>query len=205
MQAWNSVSKTFADCTMISQSPSTQIKLPEPFASTPRYPLILGPSPIHLLQRISDDLGGRVRVYAKRDDVVSGNAHGGNKTRKLEYLVADALANGCDTLISVGAVQSNHTRQVAAVAARLGLRARLVQEHWVDKLDPGYENIGNAHVSKLMGADVHVEMRAESGFQRKNSLRLLLEECKKNGEKPYYIPAGASDHPLGGLGFARGF
>ena len=193
----------FGNRIMLNQSPSMVVQLPDPFASIPRYPLLLGPSPIHLLHRITDDLGGRVQVYAKRDDLVSGHAHGGSKIRKLEYLIADALASDCDTLISVGAVQSNHTRQVAAVAARLGLRARLVQEHWVDKLDPVYENIGNAHISKMMGAKVHIELRADSGVQRKDSLRVLLEECKKHGERPYFIPAGASDHPLGGLGFAR--
>src|ERR671933_461303 len=106
-----------------------------------RVPLLFGPSPVHRLERLSEHLGGRVEVWAKREDCNSGLAYGGNKTRKLEYLAADALAQGCDTLVSIGGVQSNHTRQVAAVEAR--------------------------------------------------------------GGKPYAIPAGASDHPLGGHGFAR--
>src|SRR5689334_12276283 len=80
-----------------------------------RYPLLFGPSPVHPLERLSAHLGG-VSVWAKREDCNSGIAYGGNKTRKLEYLVADALAKGCDTLVSIGGVQSNHTRQVAAVA-----------------------------------------------------------------------------------------
>ena len=96
-------------------------------ASFPRQPLLFGPSPIHRLERLTAHLGG-ASLWAKRDDCNSGLAFGGNKTRKLEYLVADALAQGCDTLVSIGGVQSNHTRQVAAVAARLGLDCVLVQE-----------------------------------------------------------------------------
>lgn len=179
------------------------VLLPSPFSSIHRESLLLGSSPIHLLPRITEDLGGNVNIYAKRDDLNSGLAYGGNKTRKLEYVVADALSKGCDTLISIGGVQSNHTRQVAAVAARLGLRARLVQENWVDWTDAGYENVGNIQLSKLMGADVRMEKNAGFGIQHKDSLKTLLDECKANGEKAYYIPAGASDHPLGGMGFAR--
>jgi 1-aminocyclopropane-1-carboxylate deaminase/D-cysteine desulfhydrase-like pyridoxal-dependent ACC family enzyme len=93
-----------------------------------RTPLLFGPSPVHRLERLSAHLGDGVHLWAKRDDCNSGLAFGGNKTRKLEYLVADAVAQGCDTLVSIGGVQSNHTRQVAAVAARCGLKAVLVQE-----------------------------------------------------------------------------
>jgi len=95
-----------------------------------RESLLFGPSPVHRLERLSEELGGRVEIWAKRDDCNSGLAYGGNKTRKLEYLAADALAQGCDTLVSIGGVQSNHTRQVAAVSAHLGLRCVLVQESW---------------------------------------------------------------------------
>src|SRR6476619_748078 len=100
-------------------------------AAFPRYPLLFGPSPVHRLDRLTRHLGG-AQVWAKREDCNSGIAFGGNKTRKLEYLVADALAQGADTLVSIGGVQSNHTRQVAAVAAKLSLKARLIQESWVD-------------------------------------------------------------------------
>ena len=85
-----------------------------------RFPLLFGQSPVHRLDRLTRHLGGAA-IWAKREDCNSGIAYGGNKTRKLEYLVADALAKGCDTLVSIGGVQSNHTRQVAAVAARVGL------------------------------------------------------------------------------------
>ena len=93
----------------------------------PRYRLTFGPSPLQHLPRLSAHLGG-AQVWAKREDVNSGLAFGGNKIRKLEYIVPDVLASGADTLVSIGGYQSNHTRQVAAVAAHLGLSCRLVQE-----------------------------------------------------------------------------
>ena len=92
----------------------------------PRHPLTFGPSPLQHLRRLSDHLGG-AQVWAKREDVNSGLAFGGNKVRKLEYIVPDVLASGADTLVSIGGYQSNHTRAVAAVAAHLGLKSRLVQ------------------------------------------------------------------------------
>ncbi|MCQ4202111.1 1-aminocyclopropane-1-carboxylate deaminase [Streptomyces coelicoflavus] len=165
-----------------------------------RYPLLLGPSPVHPLERLTERLGG-ASLWAKREDLNSGIAYGGNKTRKLEYLVADALARGCDTLVSIGGVQSNHTRQVAAVAARAGLRCVLVQESWVDWPDAVYDKVGNILVSRLAGADVRL-VRAGFGIGFKESWEQALKEVEDAGGKPYAIPAGASDHPLGGLGFA---
>ena len=168
----------------------------------PRIPLLFGPSPVHRLERLSEHLGGRVELWAKRDDCNSGLAYGGNKTRKLEYLAADAIEQGCDTLVSIGGVQSNHTRQVAAVAARLGLGCVLVQEHWVDWDDPGYETVGNILLSRIMGADVRLEPAGfDIGFRP--SWEQALADVEARGGKPYAIPAGASDHPLGGHGFAR--
>ena len=166
-----------------------------------RYPLLFGPSPVHRLDRLTAHLGGAT-VWAKREDCNSGIAFGGNKTRKMEYLVADALARGCDTLVSIGGVQSNHTRQVAAVAARVGLGCVLVQESWVDWPDPVYDKVGNILISRLAGADVRL-VRAGFGIGFKESWEQALHEIADRGGKPYAIPAGASDHPLGGLGFAR--
>jgi 1-aminocyclopropane-1-carboxylate deaminase len=125
-----------------------------------RHPLLFGPSPVHPLDRLTRHLGG-ARLWAKRDDCNSGLAYGGNKTRKLEYLVADALARGCDTLVSIGGVQSNHTRQVAAAAAVTGMGCVLVQEHWVDWPDVVYDRVGNIELSRIMGADVRLD---PSGF-----------------------------------------
>jgi len=121
--------------------------------------------------------------------------------RKLEDLAAEALATGCDTLVSIGGVQSNHTRAVAAVAARLGLRCVLVQESWVDWPDAVYDRVGNILLSRLMGADVRL-VQAEFGIGFKESWEKALEDIRAAGGTPYAIPAGASDHPLGGLGFA---
>ncbi len=126
-----------------------------------RTPLLFGPSPVHRLERLSEHLGGGVEIWAKREDCNSGLAYGGNKVRKLEYLVADALAQGCDTLVSIGGVQSNHTRQVAAVAAKLGLKCVLVQEHWVEWPDVVYDKVGNILLSRIMGADVRL---SDAGF-----------------------------------------
>ena len=167
----------------------------------PRVPLLFGPSPVHRLERLTAELGGAA-LWAKRDDVSSGLAFGGNKTRKLEYLAADALAQGCDTLVSIGGVQSNHTRQVAAVAARLGLGCVLVQESWVDWPDAVYDRVGNIQLSRILGADVRL-VEAEFGIGFKESWEQALHDVEARGGKPYPIPAGASDHPLGGLGYAR--
>lgn len=166
-----------------------------------RYPLLFGDSPVHRLDRLTSHLGG-AEIWAKREDCNSGIAYGGNKTRKLEYLVPDALAKGCDTLVSIGGVQSNHTRQVAAVAARVGLKCVLVQESWVDWPDPVYDKVGNILISRLVGADVRL-VRAEFGIGFKESWENALREIVAGGGAPYAIPAGASDHPLGGLGFAN--
>ncbi len=170
-------------------------------ADFPRHPLTFGPSPVHPLDRLSAHLGG-ARVWAKREDVSSGLAFGGNKVRKLEYLVPDILAQGADTLVSIGGVQSNHTRQVAAVAAHLGLAAVLVQENWVNWPDAVGDRVGNILLSRIMGADVRMSP-AGFGIGFKDSWRKAIEEVEAAGGTPYAIPAGASDHPLGGLGFAN--
>ncbi|MBJ7322004.1 MAG: 1-aminocyclopropane-1-carboxylate deaminase [Rhodococcus sp.] len=166
-----------------------------------RYPLTFGPSPIHPMERLSAHLGG-AKIWAKREDVNAGLAYGGNKTRKLEYIVPDALAQGADTLVSIGGVQSNHTRQVAAVAAKLGLKAVLVQEKWVDWPDSVNDKVGNILLSRIMGADVRLDPSG-FGIEFKDSWQKAIEDVERAGGKPYAIPAGGSDHKLGGLGFAN--
>ncbi len=167
----------------------------------PRYPLTFGPSPVHRLERLTAYLGGAT-IWAKREDCNSGLAYGGNKTRKLEYLVPDAIAKGADTLVSIGGYQSNHTRQVAAVAARIGMRCVLVQEKWVDWPDVVNDRVGNILLSRIMGADVRLD---DAGFDIgfRDSWRQAIVDVEAAGGTPYPIPAGASDHPLGGLGFAH--
>jgi 1-aminocyclopropane-1-carboxylate deaminase len=167
-----------------------------------RIPLLFGPSPVHPLRRLSDHLGGQVEIWAKREDCNSGIAFGGNKVRKLEYLVAEALAQGCDTLVSIGGVQSNHTRQVTGVAAHLGLKSVTVQERWVEWPDVVYDKVGNIQLTRIMGGDVRMD---PAGFDIgiRDSWQRALASVEEAGGRPYPIPAGASDHPLGGLGFAN--
>ena len=165
-----------------------------------RYPLTFGPTPIEPLPRLSAHLGGQVELFAKREDCNSGLAFGGNKLRKLEYIVPDAIASGADTLVSIGGVQSNHTRMVAATAAKIGMKCRLVQESWVPHEDAVYDRVGNILMSRVMGADVQL---VDEGFDIgiRQSWENALADVKAKGGKPYPIPAGASVHKFGGLGY----
>lgn len=165
-----------------------------------RYPLTFGPTPIEKLPRLTEHLGGKVEIYAKREDCNSGLAYGGNKLRKLEYIIPDAIASNADTLVSIGGVQSNHTRMIAAVAAKIGFKCRLVQEAWVPHEDAVYDRVGNIMLSRIMGADVRC---VDDGFDIgiRKSWEDAIAEVKANGGKPYAIPAGASVHPYGGLGY----
>lgn len=166
----------------------------------PRHPLTFGPTAIEPLPRLSAALGGKVEIWAKRDDCNSGLAFGGNKIRKLEYIVPDILASGADTLVSIGGVQSNHTRQVAAVAAKLGLKSLVVQEKWVPHYDAVYDRVGNILLTRLMGGSARL---VEDGFDIgiRKSWEDALQSVRDAGGTPYPIPAGASVHPLGGLGY----
>ncbi len=166
----------------------------------PRKTLGFFPSPIHKLERLSAYLG--YDIWAKRDDVSSGLADGGSKIRKLEWLVADALAQNCDTLVSIGNIQSNHTRQVAAVAAVTGLKCVTVQETWAEWHDPVYDKVGNILLTRLMGGHPILEGNGYSTC-KKSTWERAVEDVKRQGGKPYAIPAGASDHQLGGLGYAN--
>ncbi len=157
----------------------------------PRYPLAFLPTPLHPLPRLSDELAGNFRLWIKRDDQ-TGLATGGNKTRKLEFLVADALAQGCDTLITTGAIQSNHCRQTAAAAARAGLHCELV----LGGQPPAVAN-GNLLLDLLFGAELHWTTREN----RLNRLHQLADELRGAGHRPYFITYGGSD-PVGACGYA---
>lgn len=165
-----------------------------------RYPLTFGPTPIEHLPRLSEAIGGKVEVYAKRDDCNSGLALGGNKLRKLEYIVPDAIASGADTLVSIGGVQSNHTRMVAAAAAKIGMKCVVVQEKWVPHYDAVYDRVGNILMTRLMGAESRL---SDDGFDIgiRKSWEDAIQSVKDAGGKPYPIPAGASVHKYGALGY----
>src|SRR6201994_2301600 len=165
-----------------------------------RYPLTFGPTAIEKLPRLTQHLGGKVELYAKSEDCNSGLAFGGNKLRKLEYIIPDAIASNADTLVSIGGVQSNHTRMVAAVAAKIGMKCRLVQESWVPHEDAVYDRVGNILLSRVMGADARL---VDDGFDIgiRKSWEQAIHEVKGAGGKPYPIPAGASVHKFGGLGY----
>src|SRR6202048_840819 len=165
-----------------------------------RYKLTFGPTPIEKLFRLTAHLGGDVEIFAKREDCNSGLAYGGNKLRKLEYIVPDVIASNADTLVSIGGVQSNHTRMVAAVAAKLGMKCRLIQESWVPHEDAVYDRGGNILLSRLMGADIEM---VDEGFDIgiRESWEAAIADVKAKGGKPYAIPAGASVHKYGGLGY----
>jgi 1-aminocyclopropane-1-carboxylate deaminase len=165
-----------------------------------RYPLTFGTTSIERLSRLTEHLGGEVEIFAKRDDCNSGLASGGNKMRKLEFIIPDAIASGADTLVSIGGVQSNLTRMIAAVAAKTGFKCRLVQESWVPHEDAVFDRVGNIMLSRILGADVRV---VDSGFNigvSKNFTEALAE-VEMGGGKPYPISAGASLHKYAGLGY----
>jgi 1-aminocyclopropane-1-carboxylate deaminase len=165
-----------------------------------RYKLTFGPTPIEHLPRLTAHLGGDVQIYAKREDCNSGLAFGGNKLRKLEYIVPDAIASNADTLVSIGGVQSNHTRMVAAVAAKIGMKCVLIQESWVPHEDAVYDRVGNILLSRIMGAQTQL---VDEGFDIgiRDSWVKALDDVRAKGGKPYAIPAGASVHKFGGLGY----
>ena len=165
-----------------------------------RYPLTFGPTPIEHLPRMTAALGGKVQIFAKRDDCNSGLAMGGNKLRKLEYIVPDAIASNADTLVSIGGVQSNHTRMVAATAAKIGMKCVVIQESWVPHEDAVYDRVGNILLTRLMGADSRI---VSDGFDIgiRKSWEEAIQSVKEAGGKPYPIPAGASVHKYGGLGY----
>ena len=164
-----------------------------------RYPLTFGPTPIERLDRLSAHLGGAIQIYAKREDCNSGLAFGGNKLRKLEYIVPDAIASGADTLVTIGGIQSNHTRQVAAAAAKVGMKCRLVQEHWAPFEDPVYDRVGNILLSRLMGADIEL---VDEGFDIgiRESWERAIEDVKAKGESP--IPSRPAPRSTSSAGLA---
>jgi 1-aminocyclopropane-1-carboxylate deaminase len=170
--------------------------LPEPFSEIPRVKLLFDrPSDIEALSRLTKRLdAGGASFWMKREDCNSGLAFGGNKVRKLEYVLADAIAQGADTLVTTGGIQSNHMRQTAAAASRLGLRVALYPQNAVKEKPAEYDYAGNVQLGSILGAEVFPVGETEES---------VLAALRARGRVPYSIPPGASTHPLGGLGYAR--
>jgi L-cysteate sulfo-lyase len=155
------------------------------------------PTPLEPLPRLSEYLGGP-RLFVKRDDQ-TGLAVGGNKARKLEFLAGHALATECDTLVTIGGVQSNHARQTAAAAARLGMRCELLLPRVVPRDSVEYEKSGNVLLNQLLGAHMQL-LPAEKNTAE--TLESAAAELRKKGRKPYAIPTGGST-PRGALGYVQ--
>ena len=161
----------------------------------PRARLAHLPTPLEHLPRLSEHLAGP-DIYVKRDDC-TGLATGGNKTRKLEFSMGEALAEGADTVITVGAIQSNHVRQTAAAACKLGLACEVMLEHRVDKPSSTYSNSGNVFLDRIFAANLR-EYPAGTDFDA--AMQKVADEVRAKGGKPYCIPGGASN-PVGALGY----
>ena len=154
------------------------------------------PTPLEPLDRLSEELGGP-RIWMKRDDC-TGLATGGNKTRKLEYLLADAERMGADTIITFGAIQSNHARQTAAACAKRGIDCQLILARKVNWQHPDYDRLGNVLLDRLVGATLHIVEADEVT----DCYRELVKHCESTGQTPYVIPTGGSN-AIGALGYAR--
>jgi len=163
-------------------------------ATFPRVPLAHLPTPLEPLRALSHHLGGP-NIYVKRDDC-TGLAGGGNKTRKLEFLMADALEKGADTVVTVGATQSNHVRQTVAAAAKLGLHAEVLLEKAVVR-DDDYAKNGNVLLDQLMGAVIHHQ---PPGGDLDRDGQAFADNLNNNGRKSYFIPTGGSS-AVGALGY----
>ncbi len=166
----------------------------------PRYQLAQLPTPLQRLQNLGDALGG-LNLWMKRDDL-SGLEGGGNKTRKLEFIVGDALKERCDMLVTVGAIQSNHTRQTAASAAKANLKCALLHCAWTQDAGPHYREIGNVLLSNLMGAELYID-ETERPIEDQGPLKEFMAYLTAQGHTPYLIPGGASEHPLGSMGYVN--
>lgn len=161
----------------------------------PRVHLAHRHTPLEFLPRLTEHLGGP-RIYVKRDDC-TGLASGGNKTRKLEFLMADALQQGADTVITQGAVQSNHARQTAAAAARLGLKCELLFENRISDPDSDYLESGNVFLDHLFDANMR---NYPAATDMNAAMETVAGEVRERGGQPYIIPGGGSN-PIGALGY----
>lgn len=165
-------------------------------ARFPRLSLGHFPTPLEVLPHLTAYLGGPT-IYIKRDDA-TGLATGGNKTRKLEFLLADAQQQGADVIITQGATQSNHVRQTIAAAAKLGLKTKVLLEQRVSQYGEDYQRSGNILLDNLLGGEVVEHLPAGTNMQQ--AMEALADSLRKEGFKPYVIPGGGSN-PIGALGY----
>ncbi len=161
----------------------------------PRVSLAHLPTPLELMPRLSEHLGGP-NIYVKRDDC-TGLGTGGNKTRKLEFLMADAIKNNADVIITQGAVQSNHARQTAAAACKMGMDCELIFEQRVEDPSDPYINSGNILLDRIFGAKLR---DVDKGTDMDAAMEEVAEELRSNGKTPYIIPGGGSNR-IGALGY----
>lgn len=166
-------------------------------ARFPRLPFAHLPTPLEPMNNLSADLRGP-RLWIKRDDC-TGLAGGGNKTRKLEFLMADAVAQGADTIITQGATQSNHVRQTVAIASRLGLLSHVILENRTGSEDQEYQHNGNVFLDRLLGAEI---ARVAGGTDMNAAMEELAEALRSDGRRPYIIPGGGSN-AIGALGYVN--
>jgi len=167
-------------------------------AKRPKASLAQLPTPMHRLPNFGERLNGP-ELWIKRDDL-TGLEGGGNKTRKLEFLVGDAIASGADMLATAGAIQSNHTRQTAAAAAKCNLQCALLHFAWTEDAGPAYRQVGNYLLGSLMGAEIFLD-DTERPIEDQSPLNDFCDFLRDRGDVPYLIPAGASEHRLGSLGY----
>lgn len=164
----------------------------------PRVNLAQLPTPLHHLKNFSKQFDDQ-EIWVKRDDL-TGLEGGGNKTRKLEYLVGDALESDYDMLVTIGAIQSNHTRQTAAAAAKCGLKCALLHFGWTEDAGPHYRSVGNILLSHTMGAELFVD-ETPRPIEDQGPLEEFCEYLRGLGHRPYLIPGGASEHKFGSFGY----
>jgi L-cysteate sulfo-lyase len=161
----------------------------------PRVHITHGPTPLEFMPRLTAALGGP-NLYIKRDDC-TGLGSGGNKTRKLEFLMADAVKHGADTIITQGATQSNHARQTVAIAVKMGMKCEILLEDRTGFKAENYKMSGNVFLDHLYGAGVR---ELPGGTDMNAAMAALAEELRAQGRKPYIIPGGGSN-PIGALGY----
>lgn len=165
-------------------------------AQFPRVKLCQAPTPLELMPNLTKALGGPT-IWMKRDDL-TGMGLGGNKVRKLEFLAGEAIAQGADRLVTQGAVQSNHVRQTAAVAMKLGMSCTAILEHRIETNDPAYLASGNLLLDNIMGIDIEYR---PGGSDMQAALEEVGETVRQAGGKPYLIPGGGSN-AVGATGYA---